>query len=772
MKKIPFFLFCLVFTFATAQTRLDTIRVAHYDIHLQIVDLQQQTISGYTNLFVVPQMNGVTSIRLDLQQLTVDSVKLNDQITAFNYVSPFLQLTTAPLSLQDTQKVTVYYHGSPVRDPYWGGFYFTSQYAYNMGVGMQSVPPSFGRCWYPCIDDFQDKATYQFHIETNATNTAVAGGILVDSLTLPSGNRVWSWELDNPIPTYLASIAVGPYQVYKDTIYLTEGVIPIEIYAPETSMSKIAGSFVNLKTVARGFEERFGTYVWPRIGYVLVPFSSGAMEHATNIAYPIFAVNGGTTYQDLLIHEFSHSWFGNLLTCSEAQTMWINEGFARYSEIIAEEILDPTGATALQSWVTLHRYVLKKAHQDDGGYFALNQVPQSATYGTTTYDKGGVVVHGLRKQMGDSLFFASQKLLFDQNRYGNVNSLEYFQKMSVISGLNLIPFYEGWVNQAGFPQFAVDEVVPLSPTSPNHYLIRYHQKHSLALNCADHVCVDVAFYGNSGEYCLLENLIFSGETGQVEVEIPFTPQFWIVDPLKKLADAVIDEQIVVLPTSMVTFNDGLVRLKSTHPADSVLVYVEYNMVAPDPLQNPNPNVYQISDKHYWKIEYPAWQSLTGELHFRYSINLPTDPDYSLIEGYSREDLILLYRRNGMEDWRIVPSTLQGNPYTGFVITSHTAPGEYLLAVGDQTEGTLNYLKESKFKIYPNPSQGTFYTLIEEALFEKSSLSILDPTGVLVYESQLFSPIQQHHLDHLSVGLYLVEWRSNQRGKQILKLMIQ
>lgn len=771
MKKILFFLFCFAFIIATAQTRLDTIKVAHYDIHLQIVDLQQQLISGYTDLYLVPQMNGVTSIRLDLQQLTVDSVKFNNQITPFNYISPSLELTTAPLSLQDTQKVTVYYHGTPVRDPYWGGFYFTSQYAYNMGVGMQSVPPSFGRCWYPCIDDFQDKATYQFHIETNAANKAVAGGILVDSLTLPGGNRVWSWALDNPIPTYLASIAVGPYQVYEDTIHLEEGVIPIEIYAPETSISKIAGSFVNLKTVARGFEERFGTYVWPRIGYVLVPFSSGAMEHATNIAYPIVAVNGGTTYQDLLIHEFSHSWFGNLLTCSEAQTMWINEGFARYSEIIAEEILDPIGVTALKSWVSLHRYVLKKAHQDDGGYFALNQVPQSVTYGTTTYDKGGVVVHGLRKQMGDSLFFVSQKLLFNQNRYGNVSSLEYFQKMSTISGLNLIPFYEGWVNQAGFPQFAVDEVQSLNPSS-NQYLVKYHQKHSLALDCAENVRVDVAFYGNSGEYCLLENLIFSGETGQVEVELPFTPQFWIVDPLKKLADAVVDEQILIPPASIVTFNDGLVRLKSTHPTDSVSVYVEYNMVAADSLQTPNPNVYRISDRHYWKIEYPAWQTMSGELHFRYSINQSTDPEYSLIEGYSRDQLILLYRRNGTEDWRIVPTTLQGNPYTGFVMTTHTAPGEYLFAVGDQTGGTLNYRQETEFKIYPNPSQGTFYTVIEEVNFEKSLLSILDPTGLLVYEIPLYSPIQQHNLHHLGAGLYLVEWKSEQRGKQTLKLLIQ
>ncbi|MCL1969769.1 MAG: hypothetical protein FWF65_09545, partial [Bacteroidetes bacterium] len=81
------------------------------------------------------------------------------------------------------------------------------------------------------------------------------------------------------------------------------------------------------------------------VGYVAVPFSGGAMEHATNIAYPRSSISGTTANQNLISHELAHSWFGNLITCSTSQNMWINEGFATYGEYLCKEILDPTLAT-------------------------------------------------------------------------------------------------------------------------------------------------------------------------------------------------------------------------------------------------------------------------------------------------------------------------------------------------------------------------------------------------------------------------------------------
>jgi len=769
LRNLLLALSCTLALNAFAQNRLDSIHIAHYDINLSIVNLTQQKIYGFTELNVVPKINGIQQFRIDLQQLIVDSVLLNGTSTTFIHQSPSLWINTPPLTINDTQSVKVYYHGTPPQDPYWGGFFFTATYAYNMGVGMQSVPPSFGRCWYPCVDDFNDKATYTFNIETDSDKKAICGGLLTDSVTLSNGNKLWKWSLTDPIPTYLSSVAVGPFFCYSDTVHLTNGTIPIEIYGSATSINFIPGSFVNLKKVVRGFEQKFGTYRWQRIGYVLVPFNAGAMEHATNIGYPASAVNGTTSQQGLMIHELAHSWFGNLLTCSEPQTMWINEGFARYSEIIADEILDTTGITAVLNYRSLHRSVLKNAHVDDDGYFALDAVPQSATYGTTTYDKGGIVAHTLRSYLGDSLFFYGIKTLFEQNLFSNVNSPQFFNKLSLITGVDLNDFYLGWVHQPGFLHFSVDSVIPMA--QPDKYGISMKQKLFQAQYYANQNRVDVAFYSNLGDYYLAENIMFSGEFDYPQVWIPFQPDFWIVDPNYKLADAIIDYRVKFPPVGSITYNDAYFRGRATVNIDSTLLNIEYNLVAPDPLRTNNPNVYRISDTHYWKLEYPNGTPMIGEFHFKYATINPSSPDYNLIQGYTKDDLILLYRRNSTFNWQIIPSTLQGNAYTGYLITSQTLPGEYMLGIGNDQVGMIDHHLIKPIEVYPNPATCTIFSNSILPEWESAKMEIYDQNGKLLISKSITSSISQIDVSGMESGIYLVVFTNKLQQKYQTKITI-
>lgn len=769
LRNLFFVLICSIALNTYSQNRLDSIHIAHYDINLSIVNLAQQQIAGYTELFVVPKLNGIQHFRIDLQQLIVDSVILNGSPTTFIHQSPMLRINTPPLTINDTQSVKVYYHGTPPQDPYWGGFFFTSTFAYNMGVGMQSVPPSFGRCWYPCVDDFNDKATYTFAIETDSNKKAICGGLLTDSLTLNNGNKLWKWTLTDPIPTYLSSVAVGPFLTYSDTVHLNQGIIPIEIYGAATSINHVPGSFVNLKKVVRGFEDKFGDYQWQRIGYVLVPFNAGAMEHATNIGYPASAVNGNTSNQSLMVHELAHSWFGNLLTCSEPQTMWINEGFARFAELIADEILDTTGITAILNYRSLHRSVLKNAHVDDDGFFALDAVPQSVTYGTTTYDKGGIVAHSLRSYLGDSLFFYGIKTLFEQNLFSNVNSSQFFDKLSLITGVDLSDFYLGWVHQPGFLHFSVDSVIPMA--MPDNYAISMKQKLFQANYFANQNRVDVAFYSNSGDYFLAESITFSGESGYPQVLIPFQPDFWIVDPNYKLSDAIIDYRVKMPPVGSITYNDAFFRGRATVNTDSTLLNIEYNLVAPDPLRSNNPNVYRISDHHYWKLEYPGGTPMNGEFHFKYSTIGTTSPDYTLIQGYTKDDLILLYRRNATFDWNIVLSTVQGNAYTGYLITTQTLPGEYMLAIGYDQVGINENVPNKPIEVYPNPTSGTLFTYPISPEWESAKMEIFDQNGRLIDTRKCTAPVASFDVSNYESGVYLLVFTNEKQQKYNTKITI-
>ena len=266
----------------------DSIDVLHYSINLDIIYLSKKSISGYTDLLITPKINGLSSIKLDLMQLNVDSIFMaNQSIVNWNYNDTLLSFSLLNnMNIGDTVLCRVYYHGQPVKDPSgWGGFYFSndSTFAFNMGVGMQDNPHNYGRVWYPCIDDFVDRATYDFSITVKNGKNAVCNGTL-EATNVGANSTEYKWVLHNDIPTYLASVAIGPYVAVRDTFNGMNANIPIAIYVKSNMVSNAQASFINLKQILTAFEQYYGPYRWERVGYVGVPFSSGAMEHATSIA--------------------------------------------------------------------------------------------------------------------------------------------------------------------------------------------------------------------------------------------------------------------------------------------------------------------------------------------------------------------------------------------------------------------------------------------------------------------------------------------------------
>ena len=154
-----------------------------------------------------------------------------------------------------------------------------------MGVGLNTQPHSFGKVWYPCIDEFTDKAYYDYYITVKNDKKAVCGGTLMSVNNNGNNTSTYHWKLHAEIPAYTSSVAVGNYVAVKDTFNGITGKIPIQIYVPASDTNHAKASFINLKNILSIFESRFGPYLWERVGYVGVPFNAGAMEHATNISF-------------------------------------------------------------------------------------------------------------------------------------------------------------------------------------------------------------------------------------------------------------------------------------------------------------------------------------------------------------------------------------------------------------------------------------------------------------------------------------------------------
>lgn len=755
---------CFLICFSTVfgQLRTDSVHVAHYDLTFSITDFSSRVIDGQTVLYAVSKVNGLSQVRLDLMALTCDSVHVNGTPAAFTHVGQSLLVTVPTMQSGDTAAIRVFYHGVPQHDGSFGGFYFSGQYAYSVGVALHDQPHAYGRCWFPCMDEFTDKSTYSFHIRTENGKMAICNGLLTDSLTLSDSTKVWSWHLDQPVPTYLVNVAVGDYRCYADTFQGMERVIPIEIYAAPALYPNIPASFVHLKPVLRKYEELFGPYRWQRVGYVCVDMTGGAMEHATNIALPNAAVNGTLNYEGTIMHELFHHWFGNLITCERPEEMWINEGFADYSEALIQEWLYNTDThDAYAEHINdLHATTLQNLARTDGGLYALDNVPQDYTYGMHSYQKGGLVIHTLRNYMGDSLFFSSLRQLLDHFAFQNVNSEQFFTYLTQISGMNLMDFYEDWIHQPGFLDFDVDEI---QSHGCGIYSVTVRQKGYGTHHLGTNVPVDVTLVSDNMEMSTTESQFVTDEFTDLMVYSEFYPAFAILDYHGKLADATIDDTRKVAATGSITFTNTSCSAQISQIDDTTLFRVEHHLVAPT-APSPLPDgFHKFSQTHYWAIHYTGGTP-EGSCRFRL-IRGNGQLDYDLFDnGESFDNLRLMYRPNGTGTWMPVSYTRTGSPYNAY-ITTELLPGQYCFATADEGV-SLTSPVFVRLNLYPNPASSSITLRTDASQADKAV--IYDSVGHRVKSAKISNDTQEIHIGGLPAGHYVVVLY--QKGKSVARAM--
>lgn len=730
---ILIFLFGIFAISANSQSlESDTIDILNYDVNLEIVHLSKHSIAGFTELTVVPKVAYLDNVKLDLLKMNVDSVLVNNQNQIWNYNDTLLKINLQPIfNMSDTFSVKVYYHGNPVIDPTgWGGFYFSSDslYAFNLGVGFGDNPHNYGRVFFPCLDDFHDRATYDFHIKTKSDKMAVCNGTLISSSTdTIAGISNYYWRLHDDIPSYLASIAIGPYVAVIDTFNGMAGDIPIQIYVPANKVAAANGTFTRLKQILQVYEWAYGPYRWERVGYVAVPFSSGAMEHSTNIALGLGYINGSNTYESLYAHELSHQWFGDLVTTNSAPEMWINEGWAVYSENLYKEILDGK-SVARNEMRSLLKNVIERAHLDDGGYYSLNNLPHDATYGTTAYDKGATVAHSLRGHLGDSIFFEMLRDYFSQNAFSHISNSDFRDFITSNTGIDVSGFFNGWVFQPGFAHFSVDSFSVQS--SGGKYLVNVNMRQKLRHKTTPVMSnrVNVRFANDNWEFT--DRVIeFSGVTGMDTAIIDFLPTKIFVDPNGTLADATTDYFEIIRTTGSKSFSDSYFKLDTKQINDSALLYITHHWVAPD-TQGTNLTGLNFSTSRYWTVEgiFPQGFNATGQ--FFYSRNGELDGDV-LVSAL--DSLVILYRPSVGTPWQSVNFTKQGIWSTGWLNVENLKIGEYAIAVWDEQYAGINdnAKSESSLEIFPNPAKD----FAQISVYQKDNwkLQLTDYQGRNLYE---------------------------------------
>ena len=727
------------------------IDVKHYTINLDISDFTGKTISGKTILNLATTEDNVSTIYLYLLRLNIDSIVCYDYgISSFSYNDSIITINfeTAPTADQPFD-LDVYYHGAPQKDPSgWGGFYFSGDYAFNMGCGFQDVPHNYGRVWFPCNDNFTDKAKYTTIITTQSENTAISSGELNEiQIDEETGKKTYYWNLTQEVPTYLQSVAVGPYYHHHHVYHGISRDIPVDIYGYPTDSAKIAGSFYRLDTTLRVYENLFGEYPWQRTGYVLVNFSAGAMEHVGNISIGrSFVTSGPGVYETLYYHELSHHWFGDLVTCATAEDMWLNEGWATYCETIWKEFV--CGANDGRTYRhNAHYKVLTKTYRDDG-YYPLTPFPVENTYSSTVYDKGASVVHTLRHYLGDDVFFETIRAYLAEFSYKNATSYQFRDFLTQHTGINMTPFFDSWVFTKGFPHYSIDSTV-VTPNGNNYDVTVYiRQKMLERENFTNANRIEITFMKSdfTTETKVLE---FSGETGSQTFTIPFEPALVMCDYYEHTSDATVDDAVFVDTVMNVTFLKTDCSMVVSEIDGEAMVRTTCNFVAPDNFIEPVEGL-EIVPSRYWLVESLRPSVFSAQMKISFNSMDAAGWENAHISNSDLDSIALVYRRDRSENWRVIPAQYSKGMQR-FTIDNF-ADGEYALAIRNGYNG-IRKLSESSFSVFPNPTN-EIINISFGSVFN-GNVAIVDMNGKELLHKKVKASDVELNLKHLSAGTYIV-----------------
>lgn len=737
MKRHLFLvLFCISLKAFSSVT--DTIHVSHYNISLDTVNYPAHSIKGMTELTVHSKMNGVNNISLGLYFLNVDSIVAANMPLTYTYDDTTIRIAPpAVMNMNDSLTMQVYYHGAPLTDAQFGGFYFSGSYAFNIGVGFETNPHTFGKAWFPCVDEFTDRSTYEFHVKTRSTYKAFCNGVLQSSVANPDSTVTWNWNLEQTIPTYLASVAVAPFY----TIHRNYQGIPVELGVFPTDSNNTINTFKHLDSAIMNDIRAWGAYPWDKIGYVMVPFTAGAMEHATSIHTGKGFINGSLAYESsIMAHELSHMWFGDKVTCRTEQDMWLNEGWATYNENFFLEFV--YGQTAYENAArTLHRQVVMYSGAIDNGYWALNDVPHAQTYSYTVYKKGGDVVHSIRRFLGDSLFFPAVRAYLDNHAYSDVSSDDLRDELAASSGISMTDYFATIVGLGGFPHVSVDSFT-VTPNGGGFDVAVKTRERMKGNTQSFTIPVEINFTDATHDTVIT----FSPNafTNSFLVTLPFAPEWVGIDRGGKLSDATSDYQITVTDTGAYTFPETYctIRVDSTGSGNSTVRIIN-NFVKPDPFLV-NTDYVRLSDYHFYTVEGVFAPGFHATGSFGYdgtTTNYSTGYlDNTLINNGAKEDSLLIYYRPhaGLNWEHVNGSAINFNgshsDKRGWVVVDTLKAGEYVLGVRDMNTGFIDHEKEiSVLSIVPNPVS-THCTINFNAGNRDAVLTILDITGKVVFST--------------------------------------
>jgi aminopeptidase N len=423
------------------------IDIGYYKLNLNISYSQQYLLGEATVSFKTK--SAISGCFLDLRStLKVDSIKLGGKKLAFTRTTDKVNITLDK-SYTENQAISliIYYQGSPVASAF-GSFTFSTHGTGAPAPVIWSLSEPYGAPdWFPCKDSPADKAdSSDVWITMPKEFVSVSNGVLTKTLDNNNGTRTYQWKNRYPIAHYLISISCSNYTEYKNYFKhsATDSMVVTHYIYPENFSPNIKTQLDQTPYMLRLFSDKYGLYpfIKEKYGHAQCGFGGG-MEHQT-------CSSMGSFEGSLVAHELSHQWFGDKITCKSWEHIWLNEGFATFSEAIYAEALG--GKNAYQNTMSSNMVFAKRAV---GSIFVKNINNENEIFNfNRTYAKGSVVLYMLRGIVGDEKFFQILQNYLTSPLAYNSATTEDFQKVAEqTTGLNLEYFFKEWIYGENYPKY-------------------------------------------------------------------------------------------------------------------------------------------------------------------------------------------------------------------------------------------------------------------------------------------------------------------------------
>jgi aminopeptidase N len=439
---------------ADTYPRQPGVDVANYAFNLVLTDTTD-AISGRAVVDVRITTPGLREVRFDLvsasgrtdgKGMTVQAVRVGETPAPFRHEADVLHVDlSAPPVPGSRLRIAVEYGGVPASGLRIG------PNRHGERTFFSDNWPDRGRHWLPLVDHPSDKATCEFIVTAPSHYQVVSNGLIVEETDIDGGARRTHWRQSVPIAPWLYVLGVARFAVQHAGDFSGR---PIETWVYRQDRDAGFFDFAQpSRQVLEYFSDAIGPYAYEKLANVQSPATGGGMEAASAIMYGQDLVKGDRSerIRNVVIHEIAHQWWGNAVTESDWDDVWLSEGFATYFTLLFRE--HAYGHDDFIKGLLDARTRVLDFHAKNPGYRIVHDNLADTTKVTTgqVYQLGAWTLHMLRGVMGEEAFWRGVRAYYAEHMNGSATTADFRRAMETASGRDLGVFFTQWLTRGGLP---------------------------------------------------------------------------------------------------------------------------------------------------------------------------------------------------------------------------------------------------------------------------------------------------------------------------------